>query len=137
MDKFDQVYQSIILEAKFGNKKWVEKELIKDIQIFENYSHLKDRLKERYIVDFDIWAPWNFIKTQIVNKFLELDLWTKCSKKDPYQKGFTIHLTISNMWLSGIIQNDIEDKVKRIYFSTFLPEEPSFNKHDIKIDLPL
>ena len=26
MDKFDQVYQSIILEAKFGNKKWVEKE---------------------------------------------------------------------------------------------------------------
>jgi hypothetical protein len=41
------------------------------------------------------------------------------------------------MWLSGMIQNDIEDDEKRIYFSTFLPEEPSFNKYDIKLDLPL
>ena len=41
------------------------------------------------------------------------------------------------MWLSGILQNDLEDCEKRIYFSTFLPEEPKFNKHDIKLDLPL
>jgi hypothetical protein len=41
------------------------------------------------------------------------------------------------MWLSGIIQNDLEDDKKRIYFSTFLPEEPTSNKHDIKLDLPL
>jgi hypothetical protein len=33
---------------------------------------------------------------------------------------FTVH----NIWTSGTIQNDLEDKVKRIYFSTFLPEEP-------------
>ena len=137
MNKFDQVYQSIISEEQFRNKKWVEKESIKDIQIFENYLHLKDRLKERYLINFDIWVPWNFIKSQITNKFIELDLWSKCSKKDPYQKGFTIHLTISNMWLSGILQNDLDDKVQRIYFSTFLPEEPKFNKHDIKLDLPL
>lgn len=28
MDKFDQVYQSIISEAKFESKKWIEKESI-------------------------------------------------------------------------------------------------------------
>jgi len=137
MDKFDQVYQSTISEAKFGNKKWREKETIKEIQVFENYLHLKERLKKRYKIEFDIWVPWNFIKTQITNKFIELDLWAKCSKKSPYQRGFTIHLTISNMWLSGILQNDLEDSEKRIYFSTFLPEEPTFNKYDINLSLPL
>ena len=137
MNKFDKIYQSIISEAKFEDKKWIEKETIKDIQVFESYLHLKNRLKERYKIEFDDWASWNFIKTQITNKFIELDLWTKCSKKDPYQRGFTIHLTTSNMWLSGIIQNDLEDDKKRIYFSTFLPEKPKFNKYDIKLDIPL
>jgi hypothetical protein len=137
MNKFDQVYQSIISEAKFGNKKWREKERIEDIQVFENYLHLKDRLKERYKIEFDDWIMWNLFKYTIIFKFIEFDLWSKCSKKDPYQRGFTVHLTISNMWLSGIIQNDIEDGEKRIYFSTFLPEEPIFNKHDIKLDIPL
>ena len=80
---------------------------------------------------------WNLFKHNIIFKFIELDLWSKCLKKDPYQRGFTVHLTISNMWLSGMIQNDIEDGEKRIYFSTFLPEEPTFNKHDFKLDLPL
>ena len=45
MNKFDQVYQSIISEAKFEDKKWIEKETINDIQVFENYLHLKNRLK--------------------------------------------------------------------------------------------
>ena len=137
MNKFNRIYQSIISEAKFEDKKWIEKETIKDIQVFESYLHLKNRLKERYKIEFDDWASWNFIKTQITNKFIELDLWTKCSKKDPYQRGFSIHLTTSNMWLSGIIQNDLEDDKKRIYFSTFLPEKPKFNKYDIKLDIPL
>ena len=137
MNKFNRIYQSIISEAKFEDKKWIEKETIKDIQVFESYLHLKNRLKERYKIEFVDWASWNFIKTQITNKFIELDLWSKCSKKDPYQRGFTIHLTTSNMWLSGIIQNDLEDGKKRIYFSTFLPEKPKFNKYDIKLDIPL
>ena len=41
------------------------------------------------------------------------------------------------MWFSGVLQNDLDDKMKRIYFSTFLPEEPTHNPHDIKLDLPL
>ena len=137
MNKFDKVYQSIISEAKFEDKKWIEKETIKDIQVFENHLHLKNRLKERYKINFESWATWNFIKTQITNKFIELDLWAKCSKKDPYQRGFTLHLTTSNIWLSGIIQNDREDGKKRIYFSTFLPKKPKLNEHDIKLDIPL
>ena len=61
MNKFDKVYQSIISEAKFEDKKWIEKETIKDIQVFENHLHLKNRLKERYNINFEIWATWNFI----------------------------------------------------------------------------
>ena len=137
MDKFDQVYQSIIYEAKFESKKWIEKEIIDDIQVFENYLHLKNRLKERYEIEIEDWFMWSLIKHTIIFKFIELDLWSKCSKKDPYQQGFTIHLTTSNMWISGIIQNDLEDGKKRIYFSTFLPEKPKFNKYDIKLDIHL
>ena len=137
MNKFDSLYCSIISEAQFTNKKWIRKESIKDIKVFENFIHLQERLKERYKVDLSTWRRWLIIKTQIINKFIELDLWTKCSKKDPYQRGFTIHLTTSNMWLSGILQNDLENGKKRIYFSTFLPEKPKFNKYDIKLDIPL
>ena len=137
MNKFDSLYCSIISEAQFTNKKWIRKESINEIKVFENFIHLQERLKERYKVDLSTWRRWLIIKTQIINKFIELDLWTKCSKKDPYQRGFTIHLTTSNMWLSGTIQNDLEDGKKRIYFSTFLPEKPKFNKYDIKLDIPL
>lgn len=137
MNKFDSLYCSIISEAQFTNKKWIRKESINEINVFENFIHLQERLKERYKVDLSTWRRWLIIKTQITNKFIELDLWSKCSKKDPYQRGFTFHLTTSNMWLSGIIQNDLEDGKKRIYFSTFLPEKPKFNKYDIKLDIPL
>ena len=137
MNKFDSLYCSIISEAQFTNKKWIRKESINEIKVFENFIHLQERLKERYKVDLSTWRRWLIIKTQITNKFIELDLWSKCSKKDPYQRGFTIHLTTSNMWLSGTLQNDLEDGKKRIYFSTFLPEKPKFNKYDIKLDIPL
>ena len=137
MNKFDSLYCSIISEAQFTNKKWIRKESINEIKVFENFIHLQERLKERYKVDLSTWRRWLIIKTQIINKLIKLNSWAKCSKKDSYQRGFTIHLTTSNMWLSGILQNDLEDGKKRIYFSTFLPEKPKFNKYDIKLDIPL
>lgn len=109
MNNFDSLYCSIISEAQFTNKKWIRKESINEIKVFENFIHLQERLEERYKVDLSTWRRWLIIKTQITNKFIELDLWTKCSKKDPYKRGFTIHLTTSNMWLSGTLQNDLED----------------------------
>ena len=136
-DTFTNIYLQIINESQFKNKKWIKTENISSIQIFENYDHLEERLFKRYRLNIKEWLYWLIIKTQITNKFIELDLWSKCSKKKPYQRWFTIHLTFSNMWLSGILQNDLEDDKKRIYFSTFLPEKPTFNKHDIKLDLPL
>ena len=137
MNKFDSLYCSIISEAQFTNKKWIRKESINEIKVFENFIHLQERLKERYKVDLSTWRRWLIIKTQIINKLIKFNSWAKCSKKDPYQRGFTIHLTTSNMWLSGTLQNDLEDGKKRIYFSTFLPEKPKFNKYDIKLDIPL
>ena len=51
---------------------------------------------------------------------------------------YSVHLTVSDMWVGFIIQNDLEDKVKRIYFSTFLPnEEIKIHPHVTKFDLPL
>lgn len=124
MKEFIKAYDQIIFETKFKNKKWISSGSLKDVEIFENDVHLKTRLKTRYSKDLSDWIYWTVVKSQIINYFVENNFWSKCSKKNPYQKGFTIHLTISNMWLSGTIQNDIEDGEKRIYFSTFLPESP-------------
>lgn len=137
MKKFLTIYNKIISESKFKSKKWIYTGTSKDVAIFENVEHLSDRLKLRYDIEYKEWAKWTLIKKIIIASYIEKDLWSKCSKKDPYQRGFTIYLTISNMWLSGILQNDLEDGKKRIYFSTFLPKEPTFNKYDIKLNLPL
>ena len=137
MKKFLTIYNKLISESKFKSKKWFYTGTSKGIAIFENVEHLSDWLKLRYEIEYKEWEKWTLIKKIIIASYIEKDLWSKCSKKDPYQRGFTIHLTISNMWLSGIIQNDLEDDEKRIYFSTFLPEKPKFNKHDIKLDIDL
>ena len=137
MNKFEQKYLSILNEAKFKSNKWIKSKNFKNIEVFENFKHLSNRLKTRYKVEFDNWLAWNFISSQIINYFLENESWLNCSTKNPYQRGFTVHLSVSNMWLSGELQNDLEDNVKRIYFSTFLPEKPNHNKHDIFIKLPL
>ena len=137
MDKFTNTYLDIINEAKLKNKKWKRRTTFNDIEVFENQPHLKERLFKRYGIDEEKWIYWFIIKTQIIKYLIKDNAWLKCSKKTSYQKGFTVHLTISNMWLSGILQNDIEDGGQRIYFSTFLPEDPHFNLHDIYFNLPL
>ena len=137
MNNFVQKYLSIVNEAKFKSKKWIKCENIKFLEIYEQKNHLENRIKSRYNIELSTWKRWALIKTQAVNLFLSNKSWELCSNKSPYQRGFTIHLTISNMWLSGQLQNDLDDNVKRIYFSTFLPEQPTFNKHDIFLKLEL
>ena len=137
MKKFEAVYYSIINEERFKSSKWKIDGVIEGIEVIENKLHLAERLKVRYDIKFEYWIEWKLIKKMIILNFIKYDLWSKCSKKVPYQKGFTVHLTVSNMWLSGVLQNDLDNKMKRIYFSTFLPEEPTHNPHDIKLDLPL
>ena len=48
MDKFDQVYQSIISEAKFEDKKWIEKETMKQIFIFNLVYFLNSNVILKY-----------------------------------------------------------------------------------------
>ena len=112
------------MKQNFLGIKWKYDITINEVEIYENYEHLKERLKSRYDYELSTWIYWNVIKNQIILNFLENNYWSKCSSKQPYQKMFTVHLTESNIWISGTIQNDLEDKVKRIYFSTFLPKEP-------------
>ena len=51
---------------------------------------------------------------------------------------YSVHLTVSDMWVGFIIQDDLEDKVKRIYFTTFLPnDEVKKHSHVEKFDLSL
>ena len=137
MKKLIDIYSQIITESEFKNKKWVETGKFLQIIIKENKFHLAERLKTRYQINFESWVDWIFIKKLIIKYLIDKNIWIKCSKKNPYQKGFTVHLTVSNMWLSGILQNDLEDGEKRIYFSTFLPEEPHFNPADYYFELPI
>lgn len=112
------------MNLNFLGTKWKNNGLFLKIEIYENFKHLEERLKSRYKRELTTWKRWKLIKNQIILNFLENDYWSKCSSKQPYQKMFTVHLTESNIWISGTIQNDLGDKVKRIYFSTFLPEKP-------------
>lgn len=96
MKKFLTIYNKIISESKFKSKKWIYTGTSKDVAIFENVEHLSDRLKLRYEIEYKEWAKWTLIKKIIIASYIEKDLWSKCSKKDPYQRGFTIYLTISN-----------------------------------------
>lgn len=137
MKNFNKIYNEIINETKFSSKKWIFINIFEDVEIYEYLSHLSDRLCERYKIELSTWKRWSIIKNQIILQLIDVGLWSKCSKKTPYQKGWTCHLTESNMWLSGIIQNDIEDKVQRIYFSTFLPEKPRYNPADYYFELPI
>ena len=137
MKTFIKVYNDLIFEAEFKSKKWIETGKIKSIIVKENIKHLSDRIKIRYEINFYEWAEWAIIKKLIVLHLLKVNLWLKCSKKNPFGKGWTCHLIESNMWLSGIVQNDLDDKVQRIYFSTFLPEKPKINPYDYYFELPL
>ena len=111
MKNFIDSYLDIINEAVFKNKKWKFVENYKDIIIFENYKHLKNRLKIRYKLEFDIILEWNIFQRLIIDHLLSFSIWSKCSKKSPFQKSWTCYLTESNIWISGMIQNDLEDKV--------------------------
>ena len=138
MNKFIETYLNIIEEAKFKDIKWKFDLIFKDIEIFENFEHLNERLKERYKLEFETWIYWETIKRSIIDYLLKENAWLHVKKKAKYQKMYSVYLTVSDMWVGFIIQNDLEDKVKRIYFSTFLPnEEIKIHPHVTKFDLPL
>lgn len=138
MNKFNALYNKIINETKFSNKKWKNVGLYKDIEIYENFDHLKDRLMLRYTIELTTWKRWNIIKNQIIEYLINNSCFDKCSKKNPYIRNYWCHLTLSNMYVAFICQNDLDDNVNRVYFSTFLPNKNTKNKMGVEtFDLAL
>ena len=127
----------LLMKKNFLGKKWIFDKIFDDIEIYEKLKHLRERLESRYKIKLSLWERWTLIKTQIIILLKDNNCWEKCLKKNPYQKSFTIHLTDSNIYVSGIIQNDLDESCQRIYFSTFLPKDPSINPNDLKFDLSL
>ena len=138
MDKFVSTYINMIIEAKFSNEKWKSSGLYKNIEIYESYTHLSDRLLQRYNIDLSNWMYWNIIKNQIIEYLINNLCFDKCSKKNPYIRNYWCHLTVSNMYVAFICQNDLDDNVNRVYFSTFLPNQNTKNKLGVEtFDLAL
>ena len=138
MNKFIETYLEIIEEGRFKNKKWKLDKVYKDVEILENYEHLKERLIERYKIEYASWISWKNIKQSIIDHLLKIKAWKYCKGKNNYQRMFSVHLTTSDMWCGFIIHNDVEEKMKRIYFTTFLPsEEVMIHPHVNRFDLPL
>ena len=138
MDKFVSTYLNMIIEAKFSNEKWKSSGLYKNIEIYESYTHLSDRLLQRYNIDLSNWMYWNIIKNQIIEYLINNLCFDKCSKKNPYIRNYWCHLTVSNMYVAFICQNDLDDNVNRVYFSTFLPNQNTKNKLGVEtFDLAL
>ena len=138
MNDFIKIYLKIINESKFKDLKWKFDKIYESIEIYENYKHLKERLKERYSEELESWIIWNTIKIAICDYLLKNDAWNICRKKSLEQRSYVCHLTKLNIWCCFIIQNDVKDDKIRIYFSTFLPNvDTKLNSKSIKFDLPL
>lgn len=88
MNKFIQTYINVINEEKFKNSKWKFNRIYKNIEIYENYFHIENRLKLRYNINFYNWPYWNIITNQIINYLILNSSWLLCSKKEPFQKMY-------------------------------------------------
>lgn len=138
MNKFNALNIKIINETKFSNEKWKSAGLYKNIEIYENFDHLKDRLMLRYTIELTTWKRWNLIKSQIIEYLINNSYFNKCSKKIPYIRNYWCHLTLSNIYVAFICQNDLIDNIKRIYFTTFIPNQNTKNILGVEIfELPL
>lgn len=123
MDKFNQLFNNIINETKFSNKKWKYDSDYDNVEIYFNLSHFNNRLKLRDPnTEFDIYKLFVYYIIDYLNDnniFNSVEM----KEKDVNQglkRGFTFNGTISNVWISGVIQNDLNESKYRIYISTTL-----------------
>ena len=134
-------YLSIIHEIKYSNKKWRFDSVYNDFEIYFNLEHIKDRLDKRYETE-DLLLVKKlilYIITYIIdNKIFEKEKFN-FSKKFGYTQGFTFHSSITNFWICGSLQKDI-DNTKRIYCSTLLSpneHEHQYRNADIFIEIDI
>ena len=67
MDKIEQIYLDLILEAQYDNYKWQRYGKYQGFEIYYNIKHVKDRINERYDISFGTFR-------NIVNKFIKVIL---------------------------------------------------------------
>ena len=70
MDKIEQIYLDLILEAQYDNYKWQRYGKYQGFEIYYSIKHVKDRINERYDVSFGTFRNIvnNFIKTILKRK---------------------------------------------------------------------
>ena len=136
MDKIEQIYLDLILEAQYDNYKWQRYGVYRNIEIYYNIEHIKDRINERYDNN-------TFKQLKIgVNKFLKdvlKDNFLVDKKTDSIP--FTVHCTLSNIWFSGRFKRNINEW--RVYISTLLPNKdkdgneitPKYSSNDYRKDI--
>lgn len=140
MNKFINSYLSIIFEERFSDKKWKFDSIYNDFEIYFNFDHVKSRLKSRYGEE-DIFTVilflFHIIDYVIENKVFEKEKFNK-SKKYGLIQGFTFYGSVSDVWICGVLQNDILEKKKRLYCSTLLdPTEHEHRDSDIQIRIDI
>ena len=137
-NNFNKVYLNILNEAKLKSKKWKYFNIFKDVEEYINEKHIIKRYSNRY---GEISEDLNEIKIifhSIIDEFLVRNSFIKEIKRKDHLQGFTVHLLKSDIWISGMIQNDIDESKYRVYLSTFLPpEDTTFNRYDIRFDLDI
>ncbi len=47
---FNELYEKIIFEAEYDTDKWQRFDTYKDIEIYYNIDHIKQRLANRYLI---------------------------------------------------------------------------------------
>lgn len=133
MNKFENVYNEIIFEEKFSKLKWIYEFSYNDVEIFFNKEHVMDRLSTRDSKsDMDAYTLFLFylIDFLIENKIYESKELKIKSEKYGLIRGFTFHEITSDSWICGVLQNDLNEKTYRLYFSTILSSDE--HHHTIK-----
>ncbi len=137
-NNFNKVYLNIINEAKFKSKKWKYFDTFKDVEEYIKEKHVIERYPKRYKERLGKFLEISFILNKLVDEFLVRNLFIEEIKRKDHLQGFTVHLLKSDIWISGMIQNDIDESKYRVYLSTFLPpEDTKFNRYDIRFDLDI
>ncbi len=133
MDKIEQIYLDLILEAQYDNYKWQRYGKYQGFEIYYNIKHVKDRINERYTLSFGSFR-------NIVNKFIKVMLKDKTLEAiKSNELSFTIHALRTNVWFSGRFKRNNNEW--RVYISTLLPNKdeneiiPKYSPNDYRKDI--
>ena len=135
MDKIEQIYLDLILEAQYDNYKWQRYGKYQGFEIYYSIKHVKDRINERYDVSFGTFR-------NIVNKFIKVILKDKTLEAiKSNELSFTIHALRTNVWFSGRFKRNNNEW--RVYISTLLPHKdkdgneitPKYSSNDYRKDI--